>query len=130
MIKLLPIIFLISSVSAQEVVIDRFELGSGIPGKRGVEPARGWKDGIYHAPQYMPGYPTAAPIFPRVIDVECQHVENGLKCNGYNWSPGLGRGEYLFIRPSIKEKTPNPPTITEVQPTIIIIETLPKKQKE
>jgi hypothetical protein len=51
--------------------------------------------GVYHAPQYMPGYPTAAPIWARVVEVRCR----ARNCDGYNWSPDMGRGEYLFIRP-------------------------------
>ena len=51
--------------------------------------------GVYHAPQYMPGYPTASTIWARVIDVQC----SGVRCSGYNWSPEMGRGEYLFFRP-------------------------------
>lgn len=51
--------------------------------------------GVYHAPQYMPGFPTAATIWPRIIEVQCQ---NNL-CAGYEITPALGRGEYLFFKP-------------------------------
>lgn len=58
--------------------------------------------GVYHAPQYMPGYPTAATIWARVIEVKCV----GLRCDGYNWSPEMGRGEYLFIKPVAAQPFP------------------------
>lgn len=51
--------------------------------------------GVYHVPQYMPGFPTAATIWPRVVEVKCQND----RCEGYENTPALGRGEYLFFKP-------------------------------
>lgn len=60
----------------------------------------------YHVPQYMPYYPTAAVIWPRVVEVPCTRAADGkVTCEGYNWTPDMGRAEYLFIVPKIK----NPP---------------------
>ena len=93
------------SVFAQ-VNIERVQLGSGIPGNAGVENAVQWDVDIYHAPQYMPGYPTASPLFPRAINVLCVKHENGLRCKGYNWLPEMGRAEYLMIRPILVDQLP------------------------
>jgi hypothetical protein len=89
---------LAGSVLAQ-VSVSREELGSGTPGTKGYENAVKWENDIFHAPQYMPGNPTAATIYPRIVDVKCLRVSSAMKCDGYNWLPELGRGEYLMIRP-------------------------------
>lgn len=85
-----------SSVFA-DVKIQRNILGSGIQNaSAGSDAATQVGDyGVYHVPQYMPGYPTAATIWPRVVEVKCQ---NDI-CEGYESSPALGRGEYLFFKP-------------------------------
>ena len=96
-----------------QVGIMRNELGSGTPGAKGLENAVQWGNDIYHAPQYMPGYPTAAILYPRVVDVECSREVTGLACKGYNWLPELGRGEYLMFRPVVKVE-PDPKVITQL----------------
>lgn len=119
--KKLLIIYLIGfagSVLAQEVTITREALGSGQVNSTGVENATKWDNDIYHAPQYMPGYPTAATIFPRVVDVQCSKSTTGLKCKGYNWTPELGRGEYLMIHPVVVSD-PVPPQVIVVSQTVI-----------
>ncbi|WP_426147251.1 hypothetical protein [Polaromonas sp. DSR2-3-2] len=80
-----------------EVKIQRNLMGSGIQNElMTADVATPVGDyGVYHAPQYMPGFPTAATIWPRVIEVKCQ---NDL-CAGYENTPALGRGEYLFFKP-------------------------------
>jgi hypothetical protein len=50
--------------------------------------------GVYHVPQFLPYYPTAATIWPRVIEVKCK----GAQCDGYDWTPDMGRGEYVYFR--------------------------------
>lgn len=82
---------------ADDVQIQRNLLGSGIQNaEMTADVATQVGDyGVYHVPQYMPGYPTAATIWPRVVEVKCQ---NNL-CEGYENSPALGRGEYLFFKP-------------------------------
>jgi hypothetical protein len=91
-------------VPAGSTVVMRQQLGSGTPGFINLEPATALGDGIYHAPQYLPSNPTAATLWPRVIDVECAKTKmNSYVCDGYNWSPAMGRGEYLYIRPHTKE---------------------------
>lgn len=98
---------------AADVNVGKAVLGSGTP----VVNANGFEassvvdnakveNNILHAPQYMPNYPTAAPIWARVVEVPCTKAANGdLNCAGYNWSPSMGRGEYLFITPKIVEPT-------------------------
>jgi hypothetical protein len=89
-------------IPAAATVIVRQQMGSGTPGFTGLEPATHVGEGIYHAPQYMAAYPTAGVLWARVIDVECAKQADVFICDGYNWSPALGRGEYLFIRPTAK----------------------------
>lgn len=86
-------------MSGPVVSIERRILGSGQPHAPGFENAVLVLNDIYHAPQYLPGYPTSASIWARVIDVACRREAETLRCTGYNWSPSMGRGEYLYFRP-------------------------------
>lgn len=98
-----------STAFAAEVNIKRAALGSGTPALNvsGVENAvvvdnAKVENNILHAPQYMPNFPTAATIWPRVIEVPCTKESTGnVSCAGYNWSPSMGPGEYLFVRPRV-----------------------------
>lgn len=117
-------------IPAGSTVIVRQSLGSGTPGFTGYEPATHMGEGIWHAPQYLPTFPTAGTIWPRVVDVECEKAPNGtFVCAGYNWSPEMGRGEYLYIRPYAKaapvviEKLVPVPT-----PFPVYVEKKPKKE--
>jgi len=119
------------SVLAQ-VNLSNKELGSGTPGKTGFENAVKWDNNIFHAPQYMPGHPTAATLYPRVVDVECTKVTSGLNCKGYNWMPAMGRGEYLMVNPVL---APEPVVVTKtvvVPGPVVVKEVLVevKKKKE
>lgn len=120
-------------IPAGATVILRQQLGSGTPGFIGFEPATHLGEGIYHAPQYMPMYPTAAVLWPRVVDVECEKTERAFVCDGYNWLPAFGRGEYLYIRPTMKappvvvEKTVPVPVIVERK---VLVEVPVKKKSE
>ncbi len=106
LILALALVGLAGSALAQVVNVDRRTLGSGTPGMTGFELTGKWDNNIFHAPQYMPGHPTAATLYPRVVDVECTKTTTGLNCKGYNWLPEMGRGEYLMIRPVLVEPTP------------------------
>jgi len=111
------------SALAQSVTVSREAYGSGQPNATGVENATKWENDIYHAPQYMPGYPTAAIIYPRIVDVQCtKSVTYGtLQCKGYNWSPEMGRGEYLMIHTVITQP-PAPVVITNTVTNTIVRE--------
>jgi hypothetical protein len=135
LILIAALIGLAGSVMAQNVTVVREALGSGQPESKGVENASKWDNNVFHAPQYMPGYPTAATLYPRIIDVPCTATGNTLSCKGYNWLPELGRGEYLMIRPTVvvAEK---PQVITKivtvpgpVQIREVLVE-VPKKPKK
>ena len=89
------------AAGAQTVQIQRQQLGSGEPGQGGLENATLVEDGMYHAPQYLPGFPTAATIWPRVISVPCRKNGDALVCEGYHWLPEFGRGEYLYFVPVV-----------------------------
>lgn len=116
-----------SATFAADVNLGRVVNGSGTPGVQGVENASvvdnaKVQNDILHTPQYMPGFPTAGTIWPRVIDVPCVREANGdLKCDGYKWTPNLGRGEYLFVTPRVTE--PVKPLIQkELVPVYIEVE--------
>lgn len=87
----------------------------------------------YFEPQYLPYYPTAATIWPRVIEVPCVREKDGkLTCEGYNWTPAMGRGEYLFIMPKVTEVPVNthPIETHTIETQTIIREVPPKKGQE
>lgn len=116
---------------AQTVNVSREELGSGSPELKGMENATRWDNDIFHAPQYMPGFPTAATLWPRIVDVRCDKTATGLNCDGYHWTPDLGRGEYLMIHPIIKEPAPVVTnTIVKEVPVIVLKEVPVKPKKE
>lgn len=132
------VVFLSATAAAHilqnDVVIEREALGSGTPGLSGYERAVPvLENNIYHAPQYLPGYPTAATIWPRVIEVPCVRQQSGLKCQGYHWTPAYGRAEYLFFTPKVVEPV-EPVVITKeviVQsPPKIILKEVPVKRKK
>ena len=123
----------VACASMAQVAVSREESGSGTPGAIGYENALKWDNDIFHAPQYMPGYPTAAIIYPRVVEVECVHAGSVVHCKGYNWLPELGRGEYLMIRPVMKAN-PHPTVVTntivkEVPVVREVIVEVPAKKK-
>src|SRR6187431_3033454 len=91
------------AVADPDIRVGRRSLGSGQPGLVGEETITRWSNNepIYFGPQYMVGYPTAATIWPRVVEVPCTRVQGKLACDGYDWQPRLGRGEYLFVRPTL-----------------------------
>lgn len=100
---------------AEQVLIKRVPLGSGTPGKTGYENATPVGNGLYHAPQYTPGHPTAATIWPRVVEVPCTKEGEKLLCEGYHWLPEMGRGEYLYFKPMVAKAAvavvPPPPQV-------------------
>lgn len=96
-----------TAMSSNAQMIQSQENGSGSPGNLSFESMVKVDNDIFHAPQYLPGYPTAATLWPRVIDVPCVQVDHGVTCKGYVWNPSMGRGEYLFVRPHI-EVVPEP----------------------
>lgn len=102
-ILMMVAILTMGMATAADVTIQRHEYGSGTPGTTGVENAVPVGNNLYFAPQYMPGFPTAAQIYPRVIDVPCTMANDVLNCDGYNWLPSMGRAEYLLIKPVIKK---------------------------
>lgn len=105
-----------------EISIQDVQYGSGTPGQDGTTVATEVSPGLYQAPQYMPGYPTSATLFPRVVNVDCTQTGEKIVCGGYNWLPSLGRGEYLLIHPVITK-------IVEVaKPTPAVVVSVPVKR--
>ena len=114
--------------------IHRHTLGSGEQGVRGFELALPvLENHIYHEPQYMPYFPTAATIWPRVIEVKCNMDR---KCEGYNWAPSMGRAEYLFVTPRVVVEQPRPLIVEKIieklvpGPERIILKEVPVKPKK
>ena len=99
-----------------QVQIGRAPLGSGEPGQAGLENATLVYDNIYHVPQYLPGFPTAATLWPRVVEVPCRRAGAGLQCEGYNWTPRMGRAEYLFFVPVLISGAPVSATEAPAEP--------------
>lgn len=117
-----------ATAAAQDVSIKNEVLGSGTPGARGFETAIPvLENDIFHAPQYMAAFPTAATIWPRIVEVPCVRVAGEVKCEGYNWTPKMGRGEYLFFRARIIE--PAAPVV-EVREVTVIKEVPAKKVRQ
>ena len=117
-----------SSAFAQTVGIERTTLGSGTPGQYGFEQAQPvLENDIFHAPQYLPYFPTAATIWPRIIEVPCVKIGTTLKCEGYHFD-GTYRAEYLFFTPRIE--APAPVVTKEYHETLILKEVPIKKPKE
>ena len=129
--------------NASPINVGRHTLGSGTPGQYGYEVAipilktAAYSDSlagtIYHEPHYMPHFPTAATIWPRVIEIKCTFDRF---CEGYNYSPAMGRGEYLFVTPRVvRAPLPTPPVIVERIVTVpgperIILKEVPIKPKK
>lgn len=117
------------------IAVNRNRLGTGTRTPMitvGTETAIYVDDGYYHLPQYLPSYPTAGVIWPRVVEVECEEVDAKVVCSGYSWAPRLGRGEYIMIVPRMKP-APEPkstPTVITVPPVIIYREVPPKRKAE
>jgi hypothetical protein len=107
------------------IPVIRNQLGTGTPASRitvGNEVATYVDDGYYHIPQYMPSFPTAREIWPRVVNVECDKVHGEVVCDGYHWTPAMGRGEYIMIIPHLRD--------APVQPKpIIVYKEVPIKKK-
>lgn len=119
-------------VNSSAVNLTKEQLGNAGPPAAlvtvGTEAALGVGDSMFHAPQYLPYQPTAATIWPRVVEVPCVRANDGsLTCDGYHWLPEMGRAEYLFIIPKVKEVPP--PKVITVEKKVFI-EVPVKKKKE
>jgi len=133
--KLLALVLLgtcITGYAQNSITIERRQLGSGTPAPavtQGTQQATIVNDSMYHVPQYLPGFPTAATIWPRTITTPCIKTTTGqLTCNGYNWLPEFGRAEYLFVTPHIVQP---PQVIKEPVPVIVereVIREVPVKK--
>ena len=126
--QLFVLMALAASVASANTVIDREALGSGTPGEYGFEVASPvLANDIFHAPQFLPYHPTAATIWPRIVEVPCTRTAAGLKCAGYHTLPGMGRGEYLFFQPLVVDAV-KPEIVTVPGPTVYI--EVPMKRKK
>jgi hypothetical protein len=91
------------SSTAAGVKVRNVPLGSGAPSNDDTvkfTAATSLGNGLYQAPGYLPYYPTAAALWPRVVQVSC--TADGV-CDGYTITPSIGRGEYVYIQPVIKK---------------------------
>ena len=117
----------------QTLPVQRNQLGTGTPAPMitvGTETAVYVDDGYYHIPQYLPNYPTAGVIWPRVVEVQCEKINDRIVCEGYNWAPKLGRGEYIMIIPRLKAEQPVPRNVVvQAPPPVIIYREVPRKRK-
>lgn len=80
---------------------------------------------LYHVPQFMPGYPTSATIWPRVIKTKCRFENRTVYCDPVRLSQYGDRSEYFFF--TEKEK----PTIeTLIDNLFVRVDQLYETQKE
>jgi hypothetical protein len=105
----------LSVTREEDIDVVRLPFGSGTPAADstvGTEVALHVRDGLYHVPNYLPGSPTAATIWPREVPTECATDEETRKptCSGYRVYPQTGRGEYIFVRP-VAKAPPAPPVV-------------------
>lgn len=108
----------VAPLNGVPINVQRHALGSGEPGQRGFELSNPvLQNNIFHGPQYMPHFPTAATIWPRVIEVNCT-VDR--KCEGYNWAPSMGRAEYLFVTPRMVVP-PKPVIVEKIVEKIVVV---------
>jgi hypothetical protein len=95
------------------------QLGSGVP-VAGQAPADSLADhvadGDFHVPGVLPGHPTAASLWPRVVRVACDHrvAQGELRCGGYDVAPL--RGEYIYVRPVMLAPTTTTPARPHKKP--------------
>jgi hypothetical protein len=104
--------------------VERIPFGSGTPANGvtvATETAHIVVDGLYHVPNYLPGFPTAATIWPRELPLECDTdpATGNPTCTGYRVLPAVGRGEYIFVRPYAKDVVPPPaPVVIDTPPPL------------
>lgn len=111
-VSLLPAAAHAQGEAGARVRINGVPLGSGVPTATGMpqpEAAHHVANGDFHVPNYLPGHPTAATLWPRVVWLPCERDEwrAELVCGGYDVSPS--RGEYVYLRPLEKPKSLPPP---------------------
>jgi hypothetical protein len=93
-------------------------LGSGVPavGRAPLDTqAEHVADSDFHVPGVLPGHPTAAALWPRVVRVPCDAVQGELRCSGYEISPM--RGEYIYLRPVVVTPPPQEPAPPSPRPS-------------
>ena len=120
--------------NAPAVFIQNEQMGSGAPFARvteGSELARYWGDGLYYVPGYYPGFPTAATLWPRMVEVPCiKNADGSLSCHGYSVlaQQAGNRGEFILFKPVIEQ--PAAPVVQTQSPpvTIIVQSCCPKKE--
>lgn len=86
-------------------------LGSGAPEdfytpSNGLDVANPVASGYFHVPGYMPGFPTAATVWPKLREVDCTRVGEKIVCDGYQVKPDDGHPEYIYVVPRVKEDLP------------------------
>lgn len=127
-----------TALAAGDVNVTRKGLGLGTPGTKltnvGVEnvvPTNSSPEVLF-VPKYLPGYPTAATIWPRIVEVPCKDVNGSLECEGFHWTPDMGRGEYLFITPKVvaEPKQPVPVVVEKIVEKKVLVEVPVKKKPE
>jgi hypothetical protein len=107
--------------AAAKIRVAGSALGSGIPVAGQVPTdiyAEHVADEDFHAPGVLPGHPTAAVLWPRVVRVPCRRdaLNGELHCGGYDVAPS--RGEYIYVRPVMVAPSPEP-VPTRPRPAVV-----------
>lgn len=107
--KIAAIMLVAAGVGAQaqdgRLTVENSILGSGV-NNVGNSLAVEVHHGVFHVLQYMPGFPTAATLWPTVIKHNC-NIPNK-DCELFDYKPSYGRAEYLFFRPFEEKESPVP----------------------
>lgn len=129
-----------TAFAAGDVNVTRKGLGLGTPSTKfsnaGVENTvpTNYSPDVLFVPKYLPGYPTAATIWPRIVEVPCKETKGALECEGFHWTPDMGRGEYLFVTPKVvaepKPVVPVPVVVERVVEKKVLVEVPVKKKPE
>lgn len=103
------------------VLVAPVQDGLGTPGNDEYENATQVSNDVLHVPQYMPGFPTAGTIWPRIVQLPCKvkievdGSQNTL-CEGFKYSPAMGRAEYLFFEPIVPAQETKPEPYVQPDP--------------
>lgn len=131
--RILPVLLILGALIApllttiacadELVVVNETPLGNSVKQHPWASPVFENSESPYndikHAPQYLPYYPTAGVVWPRVEELQCREVSGAVVCDGYEWKPAMGRAEYLYVKPVIQKPVQTPPPKIIEKTTII-----------
>ena len=94
----------VSTVASAQHNVQNALLGTGNDDALTTKSFEVYND-IYHVPQYMPGFPTAATIWPRVVKTKCTWTGRSMYCDAIRHADYGYRTEYLYFSEQAKNLT-------------------------